>query len=56
MVKNTENSFEGYIGIFTFYIILINYVIFMSQILIFGPVGSKTQLSQFCSCVNVLFI
>ena len=31
-----ENSFEGYIGLFIFYIILINYTIFMSQILIFG--------------------
>ena len=31
-----ENSFEGYIDLFIFYIILINYTIFMSQILIFG--------------------
>ena len=34
MVENTQNSFEGYIGLFTFYIILINYAIFMGQILI----------------------
>ena len=30
-----ENSFEGYIGLFIFYIISINYVTFMDQILIF---------------------
>ena len=36
MVKNTQNSFEMYIGIFTFYIIFINYTTFMGQILIFG--------------------
>ena len=35
MVENTQNSFEWYIGLFTFYIILINYAIFMGQILIF---------------------
>ena len=32
-----ENIFEGYIGLFIFYIFLINYATFMSQILIFGP-------------------
>ena len=37
MLENTQNSFEGYIGLFTFYIFFINYVIFMDQILIFGP-------------------
>ena len=31
-----ENSFEGYIGFFIFYIFLINYATFMNQILIFG--------------------
>ena len=36
MVENTQNSFERYIGLFTFYIIFINYAAFMSQILIFG--------------------
>ena len=35
MVENIQNSFEGYIGLFTFYIILINYTIFMDKILIF---------------------
>ena len=38
-----ENSFKGYIGIFIFYILLINYTIFMRQILIFLP-GSKRQM------------
>ena len=37
MVENTQNSFKGYIGLFTFYIISINYTTFMSQILIFEP-------------------
>ena len=37
MIENTQNSFEGYIGLFTFYIIPINYATFMGQILIFGP-------------------
>ena len=36
-----ENNFEGYIDIFIFYIIPINYAIFMDQILIFGSVESK---------------
>ena len=40
-----ENSFEGYIGLFIFYILLINYATFMSQILILGLIGSKRQLS-----------
>ena len=31
-----ENSFKGHIGIFIFYIIIINYTIFIDQILIFG--------------------
>ena len=31
-----ENSFKGYIGLFIFYIISINYATFMNQILIFG--------------------
>ena len=31
-----ENSFEGYIGLFIFYILPINYATFISQILIFG--------------------
>ena len=31
-----ENSFERHIGIFIFYIIPINYAIFIDQILIFG--------------------
>ena len=29
MVENIQNSFEGYIGLFTFYIIIINYATFM---------------------------
>ena len=37
MVENTQNSFEGYIGLFIFYIIPLNYITFMGQILIFGP-------------------
>ena len=32
-----ENSFEGYIDFFIFYIIPVNFTTFMSQILIFGP-------------------
>ena len=47
MRENTQNSFEGYIDLFTFYIILINYAIFMDQILIFDSIESKTQLSLF---------
>ena len=39
-----ENSFEGYIGLFIFYILSINYAIYMDQNLILDPVGSKTQL------------
>ena len=35
MVKNTQNNFKGFIDLFTFYIIFINYAIFMGQILIF---------------------
>ena len=31
-----ENSFEGYIRLFIFYIILINYATYMDQTLIFG--------------------
>ena len=45
MIENTQNSFEGYISLFIFYIIPINYTIFMDQILIFGSNWSKTQLS-----------
>ena len=37
MVENTQNSFEEYIGLFTFYMFLINYKTFMGQILIFEP-------------------
>ena len=37
MVENIQNNFEGYIGLFIFYIIPINYAIFMGQILIFEP-------------------
>ena len=40
-----ENNFEGYIDIFIFYILLINYVTFMGQILIFDSAESKRQLS-----------
>ena len=35
MVENTQNSFKGYIGLFIFYILPINYATFMDQILIF---------------------
>ena len=46
-----ENSFEGYIGLFIFYIIFINYATFMSQILIFGPNWvQKTIISKEISC------
>ena len=37
MVENVQNSFEGYMGLFTFYIIPLNYATFMGQILIFEP-------------------
>ena len=37
MIENIQNSFEGYMGLFTFYILPLNYVTFMDQILIFGP-------------------
>ena len=47
MVENTQNSFEWYIGLFTFYIIPINYATFMDQILIFGLNRFKTQLFLF---------
>ena len=29
MIENTQNSFEGYIGIFIFYIIPLNYTTFI---------------------------
>ena len=41
-----ENNFEGYIGLFIFYILPINYATFMDQIIIFGLVESKRQLSH----------
>ena len=34
-VKMVENNFKGYFGLFIFYIIIINYVIYIDQILIF---------------------
>ena len=37
MVENTQNSFEGYMSLFTFYILSFNYATFMDQILIFKP-------------------
>ena len=40
-----ENSFEGYIGFFIFYIILIDYITFMDPILIFESNWSKRQFS-----------
>ena len=46
MVENTQNSFEGYIGLFTFYIILINYATFIDQILIFKLSRIQNTLSQ----------
>ena len=53
-----ENSSEWYIGIFIFYILFINYAIFMGQILIFELNWSKRQLSllkmNFIS--NILFL
>ena len=36
MVDNTQNGFEGYIGLFIFYILSINYITLIGQILIFG--------------------
>ena len=48
MVENIQNSFEGYTGLFTFYIFPINYAIFMGQILIFGlNWAQNTILSTF---------
>ena len=38
-----ENSFEGYIGFFIFYIILIDYITFMDPILIFESNWFKRQ-------------
>ena len=32
-----ENSFKGYIGLFIFNILIINYATYMDQNLIFGP-------------------
>ena len=55
MVENTQNSFEGYIGLFTFYIILINYATFMDQILIFGPSWTQnTIVSKIYTFLNYL--
>ena len=31
MVENTQNNFEGYMDLFTFYILPLNYTTFMSQ-------------------------
>ena len=44
MVENTQNSFERYIDLFTFYIIFINYATFMGQILIFRPNGVQKTI------------
>ena len=46
MIENTQNSFEMNIGFFIFYIIFINYIIFMCQILSFWLIGSKAQLCR----------
>ena len=48
-----KNSFKWYIGIFIFYIIFINYAIYIYQNLIFGPNGSKSQLSLKFSVPNI---
>ena len=37
MIENTQNSYEGYMRLFTFYIMPLNYATFMGQILIFEP-------------------
>ena len=50
MIENTQNSFEGYIGLFTFYIIPINYATFMGQILIFGPNWIQNTI------ISILFV
>ena len=36
MIENTQNSIEGYIGLFTIYIIPINYSIVLKGIFIFS--------------------
>ena len=45
-----ENSFKGYIDFFIFYIILINYAIFMDQILIFDPCLKENYLNFVFFC------
>ena len=47
MVENIQNSFEGYIGLFIFYILPLNYVTFMGQILIFGPSWVQNTIFPF---------
>ena len=51
-----RNNFEGYIGLFLYYIIFINYTTFMDQILIFGPSSSKIQLSLIFNLRKVTFV
>ena len=55
MVENTQNSFEWYISFFIFYIIPINYIIFMDEILIFRS-RYKTQFSLNKSCASSNFM
>ena len=55
MVENTQNSFEEYIGLFTFYIIPINYATFMGQILIFEPSWVQNTIVPYKISQTLLF-
>ena len=47
MIENIQNSFEGYIDLFKFYILPINYTTFMDQILIFEPSWIQNTILPF---------
>ena len=49
-----ENSFEGYIALFIFYILLINYATYMDQNLIFGPNWVKNTIVPLIYMFNLI--
>ena len=55
MVENTQNSFEKYIGFFIFYILSLNYVTFMGQILIFESSWIQNTIVSTLFMTNYIF-
>ena len=49
-----ENSFEGYIALFIFYILLINYATYMDKNLIFGPNWVKNTIVPLIYMFNLI--